>query len=86
MNGRIFVESKLGKGSVFKIEIDNVEVGNYEKRLLKDFENHDNIIFEESKILVVDDDYLSADFIRIYLNKIKLSTSKIQHSRTKLHS
>lgn len=55
MNGSIFVESKLGVGTKFKIIFKNVAVDGYENNTISENSDASNILFEKINVLIVDD-------------------------------
>ena len=89
MNGKISVESKLGQGSMFTILLKNINIPNdginkteqdcdihtADKSKLdnKNYKNIDNVFFEKSSILVVDD----IEFNRMIIREL-FSNSQIK--------
>ncbi len=73
MNGKIIVESKLGKGSTFKIVLDDVEVSD-EKFIRKIQTAHydaNNFNFEK-EVLIVDDIAMNVAVLGALLKKLKV--------------
>ena len=55
MNGKIKVESKRNKGSLFTVILKDISVSSMEKEIVSEKLSSFNINFEKAKILVVDD-------------------------------
>lgn len=70
MNGEIDVTSTIGKGSTFKVKINDVEVS-YIVSELKTFneDEYNSIIFKKSTILIVDDKDINRKLIKGLLEK-----------------
>lgn len=76
MGGKINLTSTVGKGSIFSFYIPNIEIINDAESIVsKNEENFINVVFEKSKVLIVDDmasnrelikDILSSSEIEIY--------------------
>ncbi len=67
MSGEISVESEYAKGTVFKIEFKNVKVSYTTNRIATKKENYNEIIFYESKVLIVEDVKYIRELIKGYL-------------------
>ena len=75
MNGKIDVESEVGKGSIFKITIKGVTPSSVESETrvsVTDNINHENTQFKKGKILVVDDIESNRHLLRELLLKVGL--------------
>ncbi|WNB18583.1 PAS domain-containing protein [Marivirga arenosa] len=73
MNGNIEVESKLGEGSIFKIEMPIKEYY-YEKDALQFDSNSDQqLVFKSGEILVIDDVEINNELIKAYLKDHNVS-------------
>jgi len=73
MGGKIIVISEQGKGSIFKVLLYDVKVQHEEVSENKEYEiNFDNILFENSKVLVVDDSELNLNLILMTLENTNL--------------
>jgi PAS domain S-box-containing protein len=73
MNGKISVKSTLGKGSLFEITLQNIDVSPSESLRIPD-ESFDlnNISFEKARVLVVDDIESNRTLIKEWLSKANL--------------
>ena len=74
MNGKLSVESDLGRGSDFKIKLYNVGIVDH-------VDEHDNdkklqYFFEPSKVMVVDECQLTLDLFEAYLSVTRLTVRK----------
>lgn len=73
MNGRISVESELGKGSTFFVSFDNVKYSNeiveYEEGFLWDAEK---VVFKGASVLIVDDIPHNRELVKSYLENYDL--------------
>ena len=87
MNGKIFVSSRYGEGSVFTVELPQTIVSDqkmgqyYEHRHVSGNDNvtkFSNSEFSGIKILVVDDTALNLKVISSFLNKTKADVSCVQ--------
>ncbi|MDM8565301.1 PAS domain S-box protein [Candidatus Halobeggiatoa sp. HSG11] len=73
MNGHIFVESNPGKGSRFEIALHEVKVAATQSNAVQDNTFDPNqIIFEKTCVLVVDDIESNRDLIKEYLSQVNL--------------
>ncbi|MCB1193925.1 MAG: PAS domain-containing protein [Leptospiraceae bacterium] len=80
MNGTIRVESEINKGSEFIVEWKYVEI--FEKKnqnISFTIEKPENIVFEKSKILVVDDVLDNRDIIRYLLRGYEIEVTDAQN-------
>ncbi|OQY59360.1 MAG: hypothetical protein B6245_07105 [Desulfobacteraceae bacterium 4572_88] len=73
MNGRLSVQSEVGKGSTFSVILFGLEAGNAQCGM-KHTETvyRENIIFEPAKIVVVDDVDHNREVVREYLRETNL--------------
>ncbi|MDH5717568.1 MAG: ATP-binding protein [Spirochaetia bacterium] len=69
MGGTISLESEQGKGTKFYLNIKNVAIASIEIDKKKDNINDKNFVFEEAKILVVDDIAENRELVKGYLEK-----------------
>jgi len=85
MNGTVTVESKVGKGSIFRIILSDVSVVK-ETALFENISEPDEkqIIFEPANILIVDDVMLNRKLIKKYLEKFPFSISEAESGETAL--
>ncbi len=68
MGGKITLESETGKGSLFKIELKNIEIVSEEEKFTFESEfDPDKIIFEDAAIFIVDDLELNRNLLKKYL-------------------
>ncbi|MBN2282033.1 MAG: response regulator [Candidatus Marinimicrobia bacterium] len=77
MNGKIYVESLLGKGSTFTVSIHEVEIP--QDKIMREkghFINFENIRFTSKKILIVDDVPSNLDLLEAYLENINQEVVK----------
>ncbi|MDM8565300.1 PAS domain S-box protein [Candidatus Halobeggiatoa sp. HSG11] len=73
MNGHIFVENNPGKGSRFEIVLHEVKVANTQPTVVQDNTFDPNqITFEKTCVLVVDDIESNRDLIKEYLSQVNL--------------
>ncbi len=81
MNGRIDTESIAGQGSTFKIIINDVKSKTKNVSSFKERSYNENIKFDDSKVLVVDDVEFSRIFLRELLNKMNLEVLEAQNGK-----
>ncbi|MDM8564669.1 ATP-binding protein [Candidatus Halobeggiatoa sp. HSG11] len=72
MNGQISVTSTQGKGSCFAITLRKINIATPTVNKVDDNSNSDNIVFDGSIILVVDDIESNRNLITEYLSSINL--------------
>ncbi len=72
MNGKILVDSTVGKGSIFKIIINDVKAKDTEAPAVKERFHHEHTHFEKGKVLVVDDVASNRHLLKELLNKVNL--------------
>ncbi|CAN2043579.1 hypothetical protein GMMP1_1150002 [Candidatus Magnetomoraceae bacterium gMMP-1] len=75
MNGKITVSSEVGKGSIFNIILENIEVASTEalKSRQEKYIDFDSIVFEKSTILIVDDIDFNRELIKGFLEDYDFS-------------
>jgi len=85
MNGKISVKSTLGKGSLFEITLQNVDVSPTESVIIPD-ESFDlnNISFEKARVLVVDDIESNRTLIKEWLSKANLEIIEAEEGQQAL--
>lgn len=84
MNGSISVESVIGVGSTFKVVLNNVQVAVSEANGSESQSNkinHRNILFDESKILVVDDIEMNLALIEGILLPLNVKIEKANNGK-----
>jgi len=70
MNGKIELESKINEGSKFIVHFSNVKISKEEKPLSGDkIIDLDEVTFEKSKILIIDDIYENMLVLSLFLKK-----------------
>ena len=75
MNGEIFIESAVGKGSTFSIVFKAVEIATSYEFVDNDLPfEFKEIIFKPSTVLIVDDIEYNRDILKGYLDETNLST------------
>ncbi len=82
MGGHIKVESNPGKGSMFNVYLNNLEVSSMVETNQKDIETHiSDIIFEPASLLVVDDIAHNRELIVNFLEKHKLEIYSAENGK-----
>ncbi len=81
MNGRIDVESVAGQGSTFTIIVNDVKSKTKNVSKFKEQVYHENIEFENSKVLVVDDVEFSRIFLKELLKKMNLDIFEAENGQ-----
>ncbi|MBF0233513.1 MAG: response regulator [Desulfamplus sp.] len=84
MNGRILVESSPGKGSCFEVIIPDVQALFDEVPLLEKSFYHEDIRFENGKVLVVDDIESNRHLLNEVLCKVNLDVLHAQNGHEAL--
>ncbi len=85
MNGHISVKSRVGKGSVFEITLRDVVVCVSESLDIQDDAfNFKNIVFEEARVLVVDDIKSNRDLVKEYLRQVNLEVVEAENGQQAL--
>lgn len=84
MNGNISVKSKPNQGSIFEIELNNVEV--FEKEIESQISTNliNNIKFEKASILVCDDNKTNRLLLNHLLAKLNLEIHESQNGKEAL--
>jgi CheY-like chemotaxis protein/anti-sigma regulatory factor (Ser/Thr protein kinase) len=74
MGGDIIISSEVGKGSIFKVSLSNVEISD-EEVLLKDELTFDpkTVVFKDAKVLIVDDNPENRNLIKDLLGYSSIS-------------
>lgn len=81
MNGRIWVESHINKGSTFHILINDVESVCEEAQVLQESFDYDKVEFERKRVLVVDDMESHRDLMSFLLERFNLETRSAANGR-----
>ncbi len=77
MNGEIFFESEIGKGTIFTVLLKDVVVGSITNKINKDvFKFDKNINFLNSKVLVVEDNNYNMNLVKYILNAQNINILK----------
>ena len=79
MKGDISVTSKVAEGSKFKVVIPDVKTGVSEYRVVNNFDAGENIIFENSSVLIIDDIESNVEVVEVILNSVGLTTSSAEN-------
>ncbi len=75
MNGKISLESRVGKGSQFFINLKNIKILNsIENKNYNEKDICKNIIFDNATILIVDDVENNRDLLKAYFNETNIKT------------
>ncbi len=82
MNGKISVESKIGKGSIFKVVLRNIAVGSIDEEIEKrKGVDLTSVKFEEALILVVDDVMQNRAVVKEFLLSEGLSVMEAENGK-----
>ena len=85
MNGKISVESLLGKGSRFEITLQKVKIATIvQKRKQDNTIDLNNTAFEKAQVLVVDDIESNRDLIEEYLSQVNLEVISAKNGQEAL--
>ena len=85
MNGQIAVESNPGKGSLFEVTLRQVEIAATTPKVKPDNTfDLNNITFQKTPILVVDDIKSNRDLIEEYLSQVNLEVISAEDGQTAL--
>jgi PAS domain S-box-containing protein len=84
MGGKISVESKVGTGSIFRVEFEEIEVPSYKTIRTAgsvQLPEIESIHFEESMVLVVDDVESNRMLMREFLQSVNISSIEAENGR-----
>lgn len=82
MNGEILVESNPGKGSVFTVKLDDVQVAVIqERRKRARFEQSSSYVFEKAKVLIVEDIEVNRHLIKTILRNSGLEFIEAENGK-----
>ncbi len=85
MGGMLTVNSQINKGSVFKLEIPDIEILKYTGEQEEYIENkNNNFIFQKATILVVDDVPVNIELIRNHLSEKDINVISAESGETAL--
>jgi PAS domain S-box-containing protein len=85
MNGQIVVKSSEGKGSVFEITLRDVAVSvSKSLNIQDDAFDFKNIVFEEARVLVVDDIKSNRDLVKEYFTQVNLEVVEAKNGQQAL--
>ncbi|MRT93931.1 CHASE domain-containing protein [Ancylomarina sp. 16SWW S1-10-2] len=82
MGGTITLDSEIGKGSQFSVRIPNITIATDEIKTLKDTFDHSEIVFENAKIMIVDDNEENRKLIRDLLECSQIQFSEACNGKT----
>lgn len=68
MNGKISLSSEVGKGTIFKVNLTNIEIADYQKQEKIDTDKILNIDFKPAKIMIVDDVQYNIDTLKFLID------------------
>ena len=87
MGGNISIKSEIGKGSIFKITLDNVFISSTEVSTLdEDYIDLKQIRFKKGKILIVDDVKSNCDLLYELLSSVGLDATIVTNGKEALNS
>jgi CheY-like chemotaxis protein/anti-sigma regulatory factor (Ser/Thr protein kinase) len=78
MNGTVTVSSKEAIGSVFRVEIPNVDISSLECRKKDNIDDNRNILFEKANVLIIDDISSNIEMIETLLSSTLLEVSSAE--------
>lgn len=84
MNGKIIVESELGKGSKFTIILSNITIAHSSNKNLDNIIAIESITFKESKILLVEDVEANRLVVKGLLRKTKIHIIEAENGEVAL--
>ena len=82
MRGTISVKSEVGKGSIFEIVLHDVSVSATPARsATEEIFDHENILFEESSVLIVDDIETNRDLVKAFFQDTNIRSVEAENGK-----